>query len=550
MPPSSARSGETPWLAFLPWAAALAVGVWLRGQQWAEQVLIDDEWHLVHRLVLSTPREMFFDFGYSDYAIPLGLLYSALGEVMPLSEAVLRMPMLLAGIATLVLLPALVLCRVGLPSTTLFAGLIAISPLLIVYSRLARPYALVLPLVWIAVFAILRFSARKDGGGALAVGAVVASVLAAWMHLAASCFVAAAFVVAAWPLLRRVRVEGAAPVIRLGLLAMAIGVLCCALILPPLLANPQAMALKSGIDSPGIDTLVSAWFAWVGTTSNVVAIVAGVLALAGLVPLLRDVPETRALALGAVLALLLVVLTQPASSHYGVVLARYLLPALPLALLAMACGAWMLVRRVAPEARGPAVAFAGVLGVLACAGLAVTSPVREWWERPNRHALHMQYYFDFREGRNLFGPHLDGIPDSAFWRTLSRQRPGSLRVAVAPFYFESFNWNAPEWERESGQAVIPAYLTGFCVDWRWGEVPARLPFAFRNAVHLSDAREMAARGIDLVVWQRPYVRGTDLMGEDTQHCEARLREQFGKPWYEDDAVMVFAMRKLEAGKGL
>ena len=142
------------------------------------------------------------------------------------------------------------------------------------------------------------------------------------------------------------------------------------------------------------------------------------------------------------------------------------------------------------------------------------------------------------------------IPDSALWRILSRQSPGSLRIAVAPFYFESFNWNAPEWERESGQVVIPAYLTGFCVDWRWGEVPTRLPFAFRNAVHLSDAREMAARGIDLVVWQRPYVRGTDLMGEDTQHCEATLRERFGVPWYEDDAVMAFAIRKLEAGKGL
>ena len=200
---------------------------------------------------------------------------------------------------------------------------------------------------------------------------------------------------------------------RLCALALAVGVLCCALILPPLLANPQAMALKSGIDSPGADTIVSAWFAWVGTTSNAAAIVACVLALAGIVRLLRDLPEARALALGGVLALLLVLVTRPASSHYGVVLARYLLPSLPLALLAMACGGWMLVSRVLPETRRTSMALAGAAGLVACVGLAATSPVREWWERPNRHALHMQYYFDFREGRNLFEPHLEVIPDSA-----------------------------------------------------------------------------------------------------------------------------------------
>lgn len=539
-----------PWLALLPWAAAVAAGTWLRGQQWAGQVLIDDEWHLVHRLVLSTPREMFLDFGYSDYGIPLGLLYSALGQVTPLSEALLRWPMLVAGIATLVLLPALVLRRVGLPATTVFAWLLAISPLLVVYSRLARPYALVVPLVWIAVFAILRFAARKEGGAALAFGAVVASALAAWLHLAASCFVAAAFVVAAWPLPRRVQVEGAAPAMRLGLLAVAIGLVCCALILPPLLAHPQAMALKSGVDAPGLDTVVSAWFAWVGSTSGAVAVAAGVLALVGCGPLLRDMSEARALALGGALAWLLVMITRPASSHYGIVLARYLLPALPLVLLAVACGAWLLVRRLAPRAEGPAAALAGTGAMLACAALVATSPVQEWWARPNRHALHMQYYFDFRAGRNPFGPHLDAIPDSAFWRTLARRPPGSLRVAVAPFYFESFNWNAPEWERDSGQVVLPAYLSGFCVDWRWGEAPAGPAFAFRNAVHLSDAAEMAAKGIDFVVWQRPYRRGADLMGEDTQDCEARLRERFGKPWYEDAAVVAFAVSKAAAGRVL
>lgn len=541
---------RTTWWTTLPLAVAVAVGTWLRYHQWHDQVLIDDEWHLVHRLVLSTPREMFLDFGYSDYAIPLGLFYALLGNVMPLSESALRMPMLVAGVATLVVLPALVMRRTGLAVATVFAWLLAIAPLLVVYSRLARPYALVLLCIWVAVFAIVAFAARRDGGWILAAVAVAAGVLASWMHVAASMFVAATFAVAGGSALRAPPPERARRLLRLLGVALAFCVASTALILPPLLANPQAMALKSGVDAPGADTLLSAWFAWVGTTLPWVAAGALALAVTGFVTRLRAIPEARSIALGAALAFALVLVSRPASSQYGIVLARYLLPALPLALLALAAG---LVEVAGMMVRGRprmAAAMSVLAGAAACVALLAASPVREWWERPNRHALHMQYYFDFRAGRNPYGPHLDVIPDSVFWRALSRQAPGSLRVAVAPFYFESFNWNAPEWERESGQVVIPGFLSGLCVDWRWGEVPARSRFAFRNAVHIGDAQEMAARGIDLVVWQKPYRRGTDLMGEETQHCEAALRERFGAPWYEDDVMLAFGVNRRTPARAL
>lgn len=532
------------WVAALPLAAAVAFGTWLRCQQWADQVLIDDEWHLIHRLVLASPREMFFDFGYADYGIPLGLFYAALARVTSLSEGLLRLPMLVAGVATLAVLPAFVVRRVGLATVTIFAWLLAISPLLILYSRLARPYALVLLLVWCAVFALDRWVARERGGF-LAGGAIVlASALAMWLHLPAGCFVAAAFALAAL----RVGDRSAAAARRLVGIALATAVVTASLVIPPLVAHPQAMALKSGVDAPTLDTLVGLWFAWMGTGSSWVAGLAAVLAAVGSWRLLRDVVEMRALALGALLALLLVVVTRPASSHYGIVLARYLLPALPLVLLAAASGAMLGVRWAARHAPRVAPAAAGVGGALALGLLVATSPVREWWERPNRHALHMQYYFDFRADRNPYGPHLAAIPDSPYWRSLARYPRDSLRIAVAPFQFESFEWNAPAWERASGQVVLPAYLSGLCVDWRWGEVPAGPQFAFRNAVRLADAHDVAAKAIDFVAWQKPYRRGTDLVGEATQQCEAALRERFGAPVYEDAALVVFPAQLTASGR--
>ena len=107
--------------------------------------------------------------------------------------------------------------------------------------------------------------------------------------------------------------------------------------------------------------------------------------------------------------------------------------------------------------------------------------------RPNAQTLHLAYHFDFRPERNPYLPHLEAIPLSPFWATLATQPRGSLRIAVAPFYFESYDWDAPRWERESGQTVVPGYLTGLCMDQRWGEVPPDPRYRFRNAVHLSEA---------------------------------------------------------------
>ncbi len=536
------RARASRWLAMLPLAAAVVFGGWLRWQQWPDQILIDDEWHLVHRLVLSTPGEMILDYGYADYGIPLGLLYAAIGRVTSLSEALLRLPALVAGMATLVVLPALVVRRVGLATTTIFAWLLAISPLLVVYSRLARPYALVLLLVWMLTFALGRWAARERGAPWLGGAVVAASVLTVWLHLAAACFVAAAF---ARVLFGKLRPRGPfAPKAwrRSAALTLVTVVLGAALIVPPLIAHPQALALKSGVDAPTADTFLGMWFAWMGTASPWVAALAVILVGVGARPLLHAVPEMLALGGGALLVVLLVFATRPASSHFGIVLARYLLPALPLALLAIASGLMVGVRRMALLAPRLAPVAAGLVGVAALSLLVATSPVREWWERPNRQTLHMQYYFDFRPGHNPYGLHLAVIPDSPYWRTLAGYPPGSLRIAVAPFRFESFEWNAPAWERASGQTVIPAYLSGLCVDWRWGEVPADARFAFRNAVRLADARDLAAKAIDVVVWQKPYRRGNDLLGEDTQQCEAALRERFGAPTYEDAAIAVFAMR--------
>ncbi len=164
---------------------------------------------------------------------------------------------------------------------------------------------------------------------------------------------------------------------------------------------------------------------------------------------------------------------------------------------------------------------------------------------PHTQTLHGIYNVDFRTDRNLYAPRLAEFPPSQFWASQAERAAGSVKIAVAPFYFESYNWNAPTWERQSRQVVLPGYLTGLCVPRRWGEPPQSPQFRFANGVHLASREALIAKGIDYVVWQKPLPLAMDriaINGDDTRDCLPKRRVALGQAVYEDDALVAFSAR--------
>jgi hypothetical protein len=533
---SSARAW--PWIL----VAAIALGAFLRIDQFAAQVLIDDEWHAVHQLLRLSPAQMFLDFGHADYSIPLGLLDGLEARVFGLSETAMRIPMLVCGLATLVLFPLYVAPRMGRAVAAIFASLVAITPLLVIYSRMARPYAITLLLAFGAHAAFRSYDASPRGKLASGAGYAAMATLASWLHPIVAPFVVAPFL---WALfdLRRDKASLRPRFLRLCALALAAGVPMAALLLPPLIAHPEALSGKARIDSPTLDTLIGVPYAWLGTPSTVAVLVCCTLAAYGARDVWRAIPVARTGVLGIALTLAAVTLAGPAWSHNPLTLARYLLPVVPLLLLAAATGAVKAGERLARNGNAFRNAAAAVLALTPVWALAAASPLADLARHPNAQGLHLLYHVDFRPDRNPYLPYMDKIPLSPFWATLAREPRASLRIAAAPFYFESYDWDAPRWERVSGQTVIPGFLTGLCVESRAGEVPQTPAFRFRNAVHLADPKALAEREVDYVVWQKPFVqtgRGRpENVGADTAHCEATLRERFGTPAFEDAHLVAF-----------
>lgn len=539
-----------PGLAAL-WPAlfgiAALVGTYLRLNQIVSQVLIDDEWHAVHQVLQRTPASMLVDFGWADYSIPLGILDGYEARWFGLSEILLRGPMLACGLVTLLVLPLYVAPRVGRATAAVFALLIAISPLLVIYSRLARPYAITLLLGWVAHAAFARYHGATRGrlGAGLLYG--FTATLVVWMHPIGAPFVLAPLLWGLAQLRQAAPAERRLHLMALIRVALPTCLAMAALVLPPLLAHPESLLGKSGVDNPDLATLVGVWYAWLGTGSTVAVAICVALAAYGARDLWHALPEARSGTLGIVLTLLGVVLTRPAWSFHAATLARYLLPFLPLLLLAVAAGAIKAAARIAMPATGARLALAAGVAALPCAALAFESPLAPMLRYPSTQTDGLAFYMDFRPAKNPFLPYLAAIPLSPFWQSLAGRPAGSVRIAAAPFYFESYNWDAARWERVSHQRVLPGYLTGLCVDQRAGEVPQSPMFDFRNAVHLADDQSLARRRIDYVVWQKPYLqlsRGKpEAIGADTAHCEAVLRARFGAPAFEDANLIAFRVSR-------
>ncbi|TVQ42490.1 MAG: hypothetical protein EA370_00240, partial [Wenzhouxiangella sp.] len=258
------------WLWLLAWLALFAVAAWLRLWQIGHQVLIDDEWHAVHKLMHSGYREIFLSFGHADHTIPLTLFFRLLADTVGLSEWRMRALPLAFGLATVLVLPWVARPWLKRCEPWMFAALLAVSPLLIHFTRYVRPYALTVPMGFIAMLALWRWWHERKPAWAWTF--VVLATACAWLHPLTLLFTAAGLTwfgligLARW--WQGDRGQALMRILPLGALTT---LLCSALVLPPLLADPTAMASKSGIHQVQWLTFVRGWELLIGSANLLVA---------------------------------------------------------------------------------------------------------------------------------------------------------------------------------------------------------------------------------------------------------------------------------------
>src|SRR5579864_897697 len=346
----------------------LGVGVVLRFWNLGGQVLGGDELHAV-RAALSQPLPaLLTTYQLADSCIPLTALDRwLLDRGVALDEWLLRLPALASGLAALVLLPLLVRRRLPPAAWPFFGALVATSPLLVLYSRIARSYMPATLLSFAAVMAFDRWwtpvrggapaparaadapAATAGRGAAAAVAYVALAALAMWFHLGTAPIVVAPLLFGAAELAlgrerheRRGRREW--PWRRLAALGAAAAGLAaaCALFLVP--AYPSLARLIAAKRQPQ-EVPAATWWgvlqlqAGARAGQRLAAVLFWAAALAGLGALLRRRRRLGCYLLVLVVAQLLGILAlSPLGLARLQVLDRYLLPALPVVLLWVAAG--------------------------------------------------------------------------------------------------------------------------------------------------------------------------------------------------------------------
>ena len=515
-----------------------ALGAYLRLQQITAQVLVGDEWNPIHEILYASAAHTATSFGSADYSIPLVLMYRLQMQWFALGELTLRMPMIVAGLLTVIFFPLAFLGRLSNRIVVLFAILLSTSPFLISYARIGRPYALRLFCTYLAYWLFERGIRDREIRWKPAIGYSLLCGLVVWTHVITGPMLVAPLLAQWWATVRRKQLSWRPLIAWTGLT----GLLMALAVVPPLLGDPAALAGKSGVDSVTLETVYGVSFLWFGTGSLAVVLVGCFLACAGWRTTWRTVAIARWATLGLALTVLAMLVIRPWWVDKPLAFGRYLLPAVPLLLLAASAG----IVRIADGLSGAAgtdgrrVMWTLALAVPFIAVAWITSPMPDVLRRPNSYAEDAYFQYDYRTDVNPLRVGTATMRVSPFWASLSSASPGSLAVAVAPFHYATYDWPSAVWERTSRQRVIPAFLWGSCKEYGAGEVPPDARFDFRNGVHMKDRSNLVAHGIDYLAYYLPEARPGNMT--PLPACEAWVREHYGPPDYEDDGLVVWRLR--------
>lgn len=539
---------EKPGLLWgLAMLLALAVGVWLRMSQLGHQILLDDEWHAVHKLMQADYRGIFLSFGYADHSIPLTLLFNLLAETIGLSELRMRALPLLFGLLSLLVVPWLLKPWLDRRAVLLLTALLALSPLLIHFSRYVRPYSITILLGFAAVIALWHWWHDEDRRWLLVF--VPATILAAWLHPLTLLFTGGAL---SWfgliALARWWRERDPSSLLRLIPVGLASAIPTALLILPPLLTNPVAMTAKTGVHSLRVETAFRAWELITGTASWWVAGPLLIFALIGAVLLFRKDRHFLLYWLYLIsVSLVTIALLSPAWVHHALVPVRYLSVAMPMVLALIALGmvgTFDGLGRAWNESLRFRVATAGTIVIIGA--LVVTGPLPRIYGQFNQFTNSLNYQFDYDVERNPFVRASELVPMPEFYHRLAAE-PGDWLLIEGPWHFEAHFTPLWNWQRQHGMELRIGMVSGLCAPWTPGELRAveGKRFRFSQFVPLANLPWALADYNRFIVFHRKPPMTWEIRElPPLEECYQILLDRLGEPWYEDDRRSVF---RLEAG---
>lgn len=556
-------------------AAALLVGFFLRAYLLADQVLTDDEWHGFYYAIGKSPGWLLTHFSIPGATcIPLNFYTWLLGGCGGWSEIWLRMPSLVCGVLCVVVCPLLAWKIVGQQRVAWLAMLLAVSPTLIFYSRICRPYSAVAFLGFATILLAARW--MQAGGFRPAIFFAIAGVLAVYFHLFAAVTVVAPVLTAigfhlyaGW---QKKRPVGGPPLRHWLIIAVGMAVAGAVLILPALIYSLQSTFFTIALAGTlKIETLPRVAMLISGTSQPVLALLFWGAFIVGAVEQCRRNPwfGITLVSLYPLHALALL-LSRPDCAQSAIVLTRYCIPLVPVSLLLVACGMQAILEFIAACVSlrpGLQTMLAGACVAL----LASTGPLPQCYIAPNNFTNHGAYqhrYAPINWSRSFYSDltpanftlvttvRVDEV--SPFYGQLAKN-PNHRAIVEYPmligdhfnplYYYQHFHRRtvlvgyASSVKLAQGLAAGNIYGNTY-IDQVLSlvENPARL--RFRNFVSMDDLAAMRARNVEYIILHKRFEAQLPLVAPpppDLDRLKREYQAKLGPPAYEDANIIVFRL---------
>jgi len=539
-----ARTSRNAWLVLL--LLAIVLGAFLRSWQLGTQILLDDEWHAINKLLRATDaRDIATHFGLADYSIPLTLYYRFLYLHGGLTDWGMRLPMLLAGVGLLAVAPWFTRGLLSMPARSVWVGLMALSPLMIYHSRTARPYAITTFLCFVAIFAFRAWWHGGERRWRWALLYVAVTFLAGWLHLIALSFALAPFLYYGLFAVRDSlaaadRAAGLRRLRDLVLLGVGAAVPLAAALLPPLIGDAAALAAKTGTDSATPESIYRTLLICFGISSPWLLALFGVLGALGIRSLWQRERDFVGYASFVVLVgVAAIIASKAAWLQHQLNFARYIQPVVPFLLLALAEGSIVVLERLRSDAVRSSIAAAGLFAVY------LAGPIPRYLYSPNQFMTDQYFQFDYDPAHNPYLTVLPQGPIPDFYRQLGQRPPRSLTLIETPWSLETNHDPQPLYQAVHRQYIRIALTTPECGVSDYGNYPeSAAGMQLSRFTHLSAVlRGETAGAAYLIVHLRPWPEsdGPPSGWPDVATCLPVIEQRLGAPVYRDADIKVFAL---------
>ncbi len=516
------------------------VGTFLRLYQLPRQILAGDEWHAIHAAVRSGYLQIFSDFGGGGHSIPMAFYNKFLIDTIGLSENTLYAPFALFGILMILVVPLISRKFIRERDAVILALLISLSPLLIFYSRFARPYGLMALFGFLAVYFFHSWMTGTRSRKSFFLYVLFAT-LTVYLNIVALPFVFGPLLFYSAVLLYKKQnrnLKTAGSLIKTFALALLPTVVLLAL---PLANSLHAITGKANQTAIPFSTIIDSFQILTGSRNTLFSLVSLAFLFLGISWNLGK-PENRGFAMYAIFLSLVqvvfVLIARPLGADAGHIFSRYIITVEPFLLFFIAAGIGYTVKKLKK-----AIPVVFIALFLFYWHFCIPSVMFQYNNSTQIYLLGQLLYGE-DVGQHLFRDVIRRKPE--FYLALKSYAPGTVSLVEVPYHPDGYYIYA--YQLLHHQKVSMGFVDGLCASDRWGEIPPGTKnVSFHNFVYLADVNQLLTKKVDFVVFHKNLQDEVSVTVEhqhlDLSKCIEQYQRWFGEPYFQDADITVFRVHR-------